>query len=97
MRTVLKQVIQQVSYQTIQLPLGAEVLSVADQRGKICVWYLCPQVPEDNPPHNTYGVFITGTGLQFKDDAMERCPNFVGALQSGPYVFHVFTSAPVRR
>lgn len=69
---------------TLQMPIGAEILSTHGQGGDICIWAL---VDTDHKKEDRNFVVI-GTGHPIPDLALK----FIGTalLQSGLLVFHVF-------
>lgn len=70
--------------QTVEMPEGAEILSVQNQGGDVCIWALCaPNAPKEA---RTFHIFGTGNPV---------CDNpgrFVGTVQilDGALVWHVF-------
>jgi hypothetical protein len=72
--------------QPIQMPRGAEILSVQTQRDMPCIWALV-----DNDAARETRVFrIVGTGHSFDDHGM----HYLGTVQTPPFVWHVFESKP---
>ncbi len=69
--------------QTVDMPLGAKVLSVQAQRGAPCIWALVDPRAEVEP----VGILCHGTGHQVGDVGA-----FIGTVQvaGGSLVFHFF-------
>jgi hypothetical protein len=67
------------------IPLGSRVLSVGMQGQNLCMWIEC------NPAQPLYAVsvFVVGTGGTLPSEAI----NYVGTVQNGPLVWHVYTGA----
>jgi hypothetical protein len=63
---------------------GAQVLSVGDQNGKLCVWVMMDTTKPVRPKH----FCIVGTGQSFSVE----CPpkRFVGTVIMSRFVWHVF-------
>lgn len=75
--------------QNIQMPQGATILAAQMQDGRITLWAACDPCNESEA--RKFRVIGTGGDLP---DGFE----YVGTVQSGPYVWHVFedfTSAPI--
>ena len=67
------------------LPEGAEILSVAEQRGRLCMWALL----NPNAPKKTRHIEIIGTGNPIVNDmGIDR--KFIGTAIVEPFVWHVF-------
>ncbi|MEN6293881.1 MAG: hypothetical protein ABFD07_17925 [Methanobacterium sp.] len=84
-QTIWKYTLESKEMQDIELPEDAEVLTVQNQNGNICMWVrLDPTAPK---VYRTFGVFGTGwnviTGSNFK---------YIGTVQldGGAFVFHIF-------
>ena len=70
--------------QVIRLPAGAEMLSVQQQGPEaLCLWALVDR----SVPIIQHGIIIVGTGHRVPEDAED----FIGTVQVGPFVWHVFT------
>lgn len=84
MRTIYKQVLEEVSFQTREFPRGSRVLSIAAQNNEICIWYACDT---DNPPAQVEFA-IVGTG----GDLSTITHTYIGSVQvhNGRLVWHVF-------
>lgn len=85
MKTIWKYKLEGTDIQTIEIPQNAQILTVQEQKGEICMWCLV----------NTYNgmisktIRIIGTGHEIEE-------NFKGVyidtfqLANGSLVFHVF-------
>ena len=83
MKTIWKYPLTVTDYQSVRMPKGAEILSVADQQGELCVWAL---VDSDAELEDRM-FYIFGTGNSFN----EVIPmNFLGSVQQNVFVWHVF-------
>lgn len=80
--------------QRIALPVGAKALSVAEQRGTLCLWAL---VDPDERLTEPRAVCIVGTGHEI-DEADTANTEFIGSvlMLGGNLVFHVFVAAAER-
>ena len=71
--------------QEITVPDGADLLSVANQNGTICLWVMVDPSAE---PRRRY-IEIIGTGNSFSIDmGVDRV--FIGTVIVNPFVWHVF-------
>jgi hypothetical protein len=79
METIYKYPLKLTGEQTIEMPRGAEILSVQDQGGTICVWALVDTKSETKQyTFRIYGMF-------------ERMIYaHVGSVQQDGFVWHVF-------
>ena len=71
--------------QTIEMPGGAEVLGVADQKGVICIWAMV--IVEATKSPRTFEIHGTGHPI---DEDVEYGRRFVGTVFQGNFVWHVF-------
>ncbi len=71
--------------QTVRVPLGALVLSVAEQAGRLCLWAV---VDADEKETEERVIFVVGTGNPLPEDFGA----FVGTVVTadGALVWHVF-------
>lgn len=77
-----------VDFHQVEMPVGAHVLSVQEQHGKLCLWAAVNQVEETE----TRSFSIVGTGHYFNCD-IESCKTmYIGTVQmaGGSLVWHVF-------
>lgn len=85
MRTIWKFPLAVTDFQNVRMPKGAEILSVADQHGVVCVWALVDSEAELRDRM----FYILGTG----NPVSERLPwQFVGSVQQNIFVWHVFVT-----
>jgi hypothetical protein len=73
----------QVSF--LQMPEDAHVLHAGFQDNRLCFWALID--PEQPMRHHT--VRVIGTGQPIDDD-VALIADYVGTVQDGPFVWHVF-------
>ena len=84
MIAIHKQVLKIKDEQLIELPIGAEILSVGNQYGNISIWYKC-NIEADKIMRKIY---IRGTGHKFSGGEHR----FIGSVLmiNGDLVWHVF-------
>ena len=68
--------------QVIEMPFGAEIISVANQNDVICLWAI---VDPNSTDKKDVTVQVIGTGKP-----MPPVSRFVGTVLKGPFVWHVF-------
>ena len=87
MRSVWKFRLVMTDVQSVQMPMGAEILTVQMQGEQCCLWALCE--PENVTHSRT--ILIHGTGHPVGDIA-----RYIGSVQmmGGALVFHVFEGQP---
>ena len=85
MRAVWKYELRITDTQLLQMPRSAEVLTVANQGGKLCIWVLLD--PSDTPLVNRR-FLVVGTGNACSVDDYE----YLGSAVISPFVWHVFHS-----
>jgi hypothetical protein len=85
MRTIHKYTLALVDgFQQIEVPAGAEFLTVQMQRGKVCVWAIV-----DTDRLNEIEYFcIVGTGHPLADKP--KFVHYLGTVQQDTLVWHVF-------
>lgn len=69
--------------QIVRMPVAADLLSVANQRGKLCLWAM---VDPENPNKVERDIEIIGTG----NSMPEGRRSFIGTAVIDPFVWHVF-------
>lgn len=87
MKAIWKYPLDVTDKQVIQMPANAKVLSVADQAGVLTIWALV-DVDAEKEARKFY-VVGTGHPLDFTG------ANFLGSVQQGPFVWHVFVEMTV--
>lgn len=89
MKVVYKYTLQAVSRQTVALPVGAQILSVAEQKGQVCLWAL---VDKDEVKEEDRTIICVGTGHTEPNLGELR---FFGTvlLRGGALVYHFFGEA----
>jgi hypothetical protein len=88
MKTVWKYILDVVDYQQIDMPRGAEILSVQAQGGTACIWVLVDPTNDKE----LRGVHMHGTGHPIDIAGHGR---FVGTFQllDGRLVLHLWEAA----
>lgn len=69
--------------QMVPIPADAEILSVAVQRGNICVWALV----DPDKPAQVREIEVIGTGHPMEAGVSRK---FIGTVVIEPFVWHVF-------
>lgn len=84
MKTIHKYQLQITDRQVIQMPVGAEILSVQWQRNQLCAWALVEKYETVHAPRVLH---VVGTGHPVADGL-----EFLGTIQThgGDLVWHVF-------
>lgn len=88
MKTIWKFPLVVTDFQELQIPEGADILSVQMQSGGPCIWALVsPQAPKQRRT-----IQIVGTGHPIEDDAGMASAIFIGTVQmaGGALVWHIF-------
>lgn len=86
---IWKFVLKSIEMQELTMPEGAEILSVANQSGNLCLWAM---VDPERPNCSRY-VEIIGTGNPIQ--ANDR--KFIGTAVIAPFVRHVFERTQLYR
>lgn len=87
MKTIWKYPLDVTDVQIIELPDKAEILTVGNQGGMICLWALVS--PNTNPTCRT--IEIIGTGNPVEDLPAEYASRkFIGTVSQSPFIWHVF-------
>ena len=76
----------ELSKPTVRMPQGAEVLTVQIQAGHLCAWALV----DDAAPLVDRVFEIIGTGHAIANDGEEYPGEYLGTVQDGPFVWHIF-------
>ena len=89
-KSVWKWVLTENDLSTVAMPVGAEILSVHEQMGNVCLWALV-DLDEDRRRERTFR--IAGTG-----HVIANCKklDYIGSVHfmGGSLVFHVFEVRP---
>jgi hypothetical protein len=87
MKTIYKYPVEIAEYVKIDLPKGAEILTVQEQRNQPMMWALVD--PNAEPETRLFGTFGTGHPL---GNAIGVTTKYIGTYQSaeGQLVLHVF-------
>ena len=88
-RTIWKFPIKTTDLQTVEMPGGAEILSVADQGGQLTLWAIV--WPKVQAEHRQIEIIGAGNPVP-NDNEMNReiQREFIGTAFQGPFVWHVF-------
>ena len=82
---IWKYELQVTDMQPVEMPKGAELLSVANQNGTLCLWAKVDADKERETRH----IEIIGTGNPIPQDmGVDR--RFIGTAVVNPFVWHVF-------
>lgn len=71
--------------QILTMPHDAQILSVANQNGNLCLWAMVD--PEANPVKRCIEIIGTGNPIN-TDIGTDR--EFIGTVVINPFVWHVF-------
>lgn len=71
--------------QQVRMPKGAQILSVANQNGKVCLWAMVN--PNDSLESRCIEIIGTGNKVAF-GPGVQR--SFIGTVVVNPFVWHVF-------
>lgn len=71
----------------IEMPQGAEILTIQNQNGNACIWALVN--PENDTEKRHFEVFGTGHNIYY-DMGVERKYINTFQLEGGQLVFHLF-------
>lgn len=82
MMVIFKYSLKITNYQPLSLPTGAEILSIQDQDGSLCLWALI----DENAMLETRAFAVHGTG-HFIFSPIEK---HLATVQQGGLVWHVF-------
>lgn len=87
MRTIHKYQLKPLQYNTIDLPVGSDIIDVHEQRGECCIW---AQVNTNNDMEKRV-FFVAGTGQPFPDPpGTQIMMQHVGTAHCGGFVWHVY-------
>lgn len=75
--------------QVVEMPGPLNLLSVQMQKGALCLW----AVVCDGAPLEKVEIKVVGTGNPF-DDYLDWSKHYVGTVQDGRFVWHVFAKDP---
>lgn len=84
MRTIYKYALDITDVQRVEMPAGARLLHVANQRDELCLWAL---VDAARPTVDRF-IGVVGTGNPAPD--IDDDADYVGTAQVGSFVWHVF-------
>lgn len=81
--TIYKYPIKLADVQTLNLPFGAEILTIQMQHGNLCLWAKVQENVGDTEAR-TIEVFGTGQPMDFDSRT------YIATVQDGSFVWHVF-------
>ena len=84
MNTIYKYTLELIDEQAVKMPEGAVILCAQIQNGVLCLW---ARVWSESPLESRI-FFIIGTGGPFP--ASNRPPKYIGTVQAGVFVWHIF-------
>lgn len=88
-RVIYKHELELIDVQQVILPLGAQILDVQEQDGKLQLWALQTTDPEQPPCQRI--IVIVGTGIEFPaQDFIEH----ITTVQKDNFVWHIFERNP---
>ena len=82
MKTIYKYKLLLDDVQTVEMPVGANILSAQMQNGELCLW----AEVDDEKPTEYRSIWIYGTG-HLMDDALVR---YISTVQDRSFVWHVY-------
>jgi hypothetical protein len=85
-KTIWKFPLSMTTFQKIDMPRGAQLLSVQPQSGNVCLWALVDPTADKTPT----GVWIHGTGHELDTDKHLGRHISTFQLDGGSLVFHAF-------
>lgn len=88
MKTIWKNQLQFAPVQAVGLPVGAEIINVADQHGQLCIW----SIVNTDAPLKARTIEIIGTGDRINEGPLIQ-RRFLGTVLTGQYVWHIFERA----
>lgn len=86
MKSIWKYELEITDEQTVKLPAGSVVLSVAAQGCKLCMWARVDPAKGSRGDVYPMQVYVVGTGNPIPDG----CGRFIGTVVMNPFVWHVF-------
>lgn len=97
MNTIWKHELEIADVQDLMVPASAQLLSVAEQYGKIVLYSLVR--PSEKARLDYYTVSIVGTGHPIGEDRPCGKSNFLGTVKllDGAIMFHVFAEFKERK
>lgn len=84
MRTIWKYELNITDTQTLEMPKGAKILSVSNQRGKLQLWALVDDM--NDLEDRDIEILATGEPVPYANTFRE----FIGTVVIDPFVWHVF-------
>jgi len=87
-QTIWKYPLEFEDVQTIQMPIGAEILTAQIQDGKPCLWAVVDPEKENKPRF----IQIFATGYPMPGISLDR--KYIASIQIGRKTYHVFEYVP---
>lgn len=84
---IFKYTLQVTGRQTVNLPVGARILSVQFQHGYLTMW---AAVNPDEKVTSARGIRIFGTGHEIDISEDRISTTYITTVQQGPLVWHIF-------
>ena len=82
---IYKQQLKEQNYQRVMLPEGSQIISVHDQLGVTCIWFICN--PDNKLVERPIHIYITGQLVSDNISVLK----FIGTtLSDDNIVLHVF-------
>ena len=91
MKTIWKYPIQEEAI--FEMPKGAEILSVQVQDGLPTLWALV----DPDAPKERRGFLVVGTGWKLSHEWFSQARIFIGTVQLGGFVWHIFEGSDVAK
>ena len=85
---IYKYELQITGIQTVQMPAGAKILSVANQHGILCLWALVDPVKPKTD--RNIAIFGTDQSIDFGENSFNDKHLFIGTVLKDPFSWHVF-------
>lgn len=87
MRTIFKQKLDVIDYQTITVPVNHTFLSLGMKDGDICLWYEC----ETDSPLGEIQILCFGTGCRLPPAGTPSgAIKHIGSVTDGMFVWHYY-------
>lgn len=91
--TIWKFPIKVMDFQTVEMPLGAQIISVQPQNGVLCMWAL---VDSEQNKKELRRLWVFGTGNPIEGSAYDAFHQgkmiHLATVKDGSFVWHVFES-----
>lgn len=88
MQTIYKYELEPMNTESIVMPVGAKLLHVDNQKGKLCLWALVDTSP--TVQHSIRMITVVGTGQKLWEAENGKRNVYIGTAIIGDFVWHVF-------